>query len=67
MLVRLQEEFMKSNNAKFGWMLALAGFLLLLMLDNFSLLLLVVPAAAVLACGFLFLGQKHGNVTHGLK
>ena len=58
---------MKKSNAKIGWVLSAAGVLLLLLLGQTALVLLVVPAALVLACGLVWIGQRLNRVTHGLE
>jgi hypothetical protein len=55
------------TNSKFGWAIALAGLLLLLAFDKLALLLVLIPAATLLALGVLWLGHKSHRVTQGLK
>lgn len=58
---------MEKNSARFGWTLALAGFLLLLAIGKLDLLIVLLPMATLVACGFLWIVHRHQNVTHGLK
>ena len=58
---------MNTSNAKFGWILTLAGILLLIVIGRLDLLVVLIPTAAVLAFGVLWFGHKHHGVTHGLK
>ena len=58
---------MNKNGTKIGWMLAAAGAFLLVTTGKLDLLIVLIPAAAMLAYGFLWVGHKHGNVTTGLK
>jgi hypothetical protein len=55
------------TNSKFGWAMALAGLLLLLAFDKLALLLVLIPAATILAFGVLWLGPRSRGVTQGLK
>lgn len=52
---------MDLKNSKLGWMLALAGFLLLIFLGKVSLLVVVLPTA-----GFLAYGLRRSNAKSGL-
>ena len=55
------------TNSKFGWAIAMAGLLLLLAFDKLALLLILIPAATILAFGILWLGDRPRGVTQGLK
>jgi hypothetical protein len=58
---------MNTSNSKFGWTISLAGLLLLAALGKLSLLVVLVPAAAALGFGFLWLARKADRRVHGLK
>ncbi len=55
------------TNQAIGWGLSVAGVLLLLLLGKASLAVVLVPAALVLACGLVWIGQRTHGVTHGIK
>ncbi len=61
------EAAMTINNAKFGWMMTLGSLLWLAITNRLGLLLLLVPAASVLAYGFFWLGHRNKNVPHSIK
>lgn len=58
---------MTINNAKLGWMMTLGSLLWLAATNRLGLLLLLVPAASVLAYGVLWLGHKDKNAPHRIK
>jgi hypothetical protein len=58
---------MHTGDSKLGWTITLVGFLLLIALNEIGLLLVLIPAATILAFGVLWLSYKPGGVTQGLK
>jgi hypothetical protein len=59
---------MDKKLSKAGWILSVAGFVLLLMVGNLGLAAVLIPVAAVLALGvMMLLNHKDGRVTHGIK
>lgn len=59
---------MDNFGTKAGWILSVAGFLLLIVLGNLGLIAVLVPVAAALALGAVMLFEhKDSHVTHGIK
>ena len=58
---------MRTCDDRWGWALSIAGVVLLVALGQASLLLVLAPAALVLACGLVWVGARGHRVTHGLK
>jgi hypothetical protein len=58
---------MSANQSKFSWSLIVVGFLLLIVMGHLGLAIILVPVAAVLGYGFLWLGRKVDHMGFGLK
>ena len=56
-----------NTNDVIGWVLSAAGVLLLLAFGKASLALVLVPVAAVLACGLVWVGPRSNRATYGLE